>query len=447
MRGRRILLVLLALALALLAGAIVYIYMNGGLALRERAGSAGNGGDAETAVETELSPEPIELEILCAGDVMLHNPQLNGAARAGGVYDFSGYFPHVRPFVEAADLSIVNMEFTFGGPPYSGYPLFSAPDEMAAALKESGFDIAVTSNNHMLDTLQAGVVRTVQVAKASGLLVAGSVEKPEDKDWVVAEAKGVKIGLVAYTYETADASGGRYINGNPLSDETRALINSYSPYRLDEDMEAVRASIDGAKADGAELIICYFHWGEEYQQQPDDRQRRTAEIAVSMGADIIFASHPHVLQPFELLADPASGRQVPVFWAIGNFVSNQRVETLDSKNRYTEQGIMAKVGITLSGKGKKISAMHMGYIPTWVERWMGSSGTYNYSIIPLTEGYQSNPDVLAAGDVSGADEALSDITALLGPQEGPGFDTEAEEMAAKEAAAGTVRQAIEDLAA
>jgi poly-gamma-glutamate synthesis protein (capsule biosynthesis protein) len=442
---RRRLIVALVGALLLLAAILIYIAASGGLDLGSgRARNAGSAGDGNAGTETEqpAKHESIDLELLCAGDVMLHNPQLNGAARSGGTYDFSGYFPYVRPYIEAADLALVNLELTFGGPPYNGYPLFSVPDEMATAVKEAGFDVAITANNHMLDTRQAGVIRTAQVARGAGLLVTGSSETPDERDWLVTEVKGVKVGVVAYTYETTGGSGSRTINGNPLSEETRALINSYSPARMDEDMQAVRASIDGARADGAELVVCYFHWGEEYQRQPNDAQRRAAEYAVSFGADIIFASHPHVLQPFEFLSDE-NGRQVPVFWSMGNFVSNQRVETLD--NRYTEQGIMAKVNLTLDGESRDIVAMQMSYIPTWVERWRSSAGTYNYTIVPLTEGFESNPDVVAASGTARAQQALSDITSLLGPVEGVGFDKLAAERARKAQALEELPQVLETL--
>ena len=129
-----------------------------------------------------------------------------------------------------------------------------------------------------------------------------------------------------------------------------------------------------------------------------------------MGADIIFASHPHVLQQAEYLEPEGSDRKVPVFYSMGNFISNQRTETLG--NRYTEQGLMAQVDLTWSEKDG-ITEIRMGGIPTWVDKYY-SEGKQVYEIIPLSEGLEENEALEVSGHLSRAEQALEDANGILG---------------------------------
>ena len=75
-------------------------------------------------------------------------------------------------------------------------------------------------------------------------------------------------------------------------------------------------------APAADAVIVLVHWGTEYSPKPDDEQRRWAGVFLEAGADLVAGSHPHVLQPLETLTGP-EGKQVPVFWSLGNLVSRQ----------------------------------------------------------------------------------------------------------------------------
>ena len=130
-----------------------------------------------------------------------------------------------------------------------------------------------------------------------------------------------------------------------MSKEAEELINSFNYNELDQDIERIASDMEAAEEAGADLIICYMHWGNEYQREPDDNQAYMAQALADRGADIIFASHPHVLQRVDLL-ESADERTVPVFYSMGNFISNQRYETLN-QNRYTEQGMMAQVEVSI----------------------------------------------------------------------------------------------------
>ncbi|MCB0574727.1 MAG: CapA family protein, partial [Saprospiraceae bacterium] len=116
------------------------------------------------------------LRLLFAGDIMGHTPQIKSAEKTPNKqYDYTACFRYVRPIIESADLAIGNLELTLPGkPPYTGYPMFRSPDALAEALKEAGFDILVTANNHSNDSRGAGVISTINTVRGLGFQQTGT---------------------------------------------------------------------------------------------------------------------------------------------------------------------------------------------------------------------------------------------------------------------------------
>lgn len=370
-------------------------------------------------IDEPSKQELVEFSVLCAGDVMAHSPNIKSAYNAStGEYDFNDNYDFVRKYIESADLAMCNMETTFKGGTPQGYPLFNAPDALAAAVKGAGFDVAITANNHMMDTGFNGMQRTIEILRSQGLETTGSRYTGE-KNYTVVDVKGVKVGVIAYTYETSGAGGGVSINGNFVSDESAELINSFNYHELEsEDYGKIKQSMDGARADGAKVIIVYYHWGNEYQRAADDRQIAMAQHTADMGADIIFASHPHVLQSIEMLTS-ADGRKVPVYYSLGNFISNQRTETLN--NRYTEQGLMGKVTLSFDKAKGQILKETVSAIPVWVDKYGAAT---KYAIVPLDEDRVSNPALAQSGHLSRANQALEDIRGIIAQEYLDGYDVD-----------------------
>jgi len=364
----------------------------------------------QPAVEQEV---PVSLDISAVGDVMVHKPQIPAQYdSATKTYNFDNNFQYVEKYIEKADLALCNLETTFAGGNYSGYPVFNAPESLAAALKKAGFDVALTANNHIMDMGLSGMERTLEVARNAGLETAGT-RLDGEKNYTMLTVKGVKIGIVAYLYETPVIESVPTVNGNEISDSAWPLLNTFSYETLDQDMEKVKKCIQNARADGADLVICYFHWGEEYQRSPNEYQQYMAREAASYGADAIFASHPHVVQGLEMITDAESGKNVPVFYSMGNFISNQRAETLD--NRYTEQGIIAQVHLEYMKSTKQVLSVSMGAVPLWVDKYK-KGGKDVYTIVPLDKDMGQNPSLAESGHLARAGQALADITDLLGAE-------------------------------
>ena len=125
----------------------------------------------EPAAPAAEEPEtPVSLKISAVGDVMVHKPQIPAQYDSlTGTYNFDNNFEYVKKYIEKADLSLCNLETTFAGGEYSGYPVFNAPESLGTALKKAGFDVALTANNHMMDMGLDGMKRTLEIARGEGL--------------------------------------------------------------------------------------------------------------------------------------------------------------------------------------------------------------------------------------------------------------------------------------
>ncbi len=380
-----------------------------------------DGKDVDTALKKDFgtqNKEITELSILCVGDIMAHKPQYESAYDSStGVYSFDANYDYVKSYIESADVAMCNVETVFADKEPCGYPLFNAPDELADAIKNAGFDVAVTSNNHMLDQGTAGVDRTIQVLNDAGLVSVGSKQTTDETDYRMVEAKGIKIGIVAYTYETTGTSSVSSLNGNRIPDDAADRICSFNPSDLQTDITGIKENVAAARKAGAEIIVCYFHWGEEYHSQPLDYQVNMAnEMIADAGVDVIFASHPHVLEPAVVVWSEANQKNVPVFYSMGNFISNQRSESLGESRRNTEDGMIAEVSFEITRTGDEISKIEMTRataLPTWVNRYK-SGGKWAYEIVPLDSNYGSNKSLQVSGNTYRADKSIVDSINVIG---------------------------------
>lgn len=271
-------------------------------------------------------PAPTTATLAVCGDAMSHMPITNDAWN-GEKYDYVRVMNGARPYVETADYAVVNLETTFaGGPKYSGYPAFNSPDGMAAGLKELGFDLCLTANNHSLDKGWSGLSRTLDVLDETGLAHVGTsrTQEEQDNNVVVADVGGISVAFLGYTYGT---------NGIPVSKNHPYCINIFNTDYLSGlrtlDTDRLAAGLERAKETNADLIAVMIHWGVEYQTKQNSYQEEIADFLFAHGADIILGGHSHVPQPMELRTLP-DGRQGFVCYSLGNFISSQNDEYTDT---------------------------------------------------------------------------------------------------------------------
>jgi len=304
----------------------------------------------------------LSMSVLFAGDAMVHVAQYNSAyIDSLGVYNFNPVFKYVKTILTKNDLNIVNMETTLGGKPYSGYPNFSSPDTFAYALKEAGFNYFATANNHAADKGKEGILRTLEVLNNYNISSTGIFKDSLDRATrypVILEFNTIKATLLNYTYGT-----------NGISVPRPVIVN-----RIDSSL--IRSDIEEARHRGAEVVMVYFHWGNEYERQPNAYQKNITEFTFKCGADIIIGSHPHVIQPIELFkykTDSVINKKW-IIWSLGNLVSNQR-------EKYSDGGIMVKFTIKKNIYTKKIKISDMTYIPYWVYRPLNPT---RFVILPVS---------------------------------------------------------------
>lgn len=385
---------LLSIGVILIVGILAATYVVNGMGKNNQNNNGENISEETDPVVNVPNPdetkEPevkqnITVNIKATGDIMFHPSQLDGAYdSATGSYDFHNSFKAVRDILQAADIAIANFEGTTAGNTvyaYQGYPLFNAPDEVLDAIKDAGFDILSTANNHSLDTRKAGVIRTIEQIKARGMDTIGTyVEKPETRV-LIKDVKGIKIAFLSYT---------EMVNGlesTMTPSDLDSMINIINETKILED-------IAYANSKNADIIIAYLHWGDEYARVQAARQEILAEKLISQGVDIILGSHPHVIQPAQKLE--YMGETKFVAYSMGNFLSNQRVETLvpygmtEEVSKYTEDGVIVDINIEKNGETGKVTLKDISYIPLWVYKGTTEGGGTEHVVYPIMEYIESN---------------------------------------------------------
>lgn len=253
------------------------------------------------------------LSVAAAGDLMCHDSQLKHAYQQNTKeYSFSHFFVFAKEWISKADLAIANLETTLPGKDYAGYPLFGSPDSFAQAIKDAGFDVLVTANNHSLDRGSEGLKRTLFVLKELGFYFTGtyqSWQERKENPFLFLTANNLSLAILNYTFST---------NGIAVPSEIK--IN----YPLSE--KIIEEDIKEAKKKNPDFIIVYYHFGNEYERYPNAEQKKWAKFAIEAGAHIVLGSHPHVIQPVEIFfAEDRYGeyRQRLVAYSLGNFISGQ----------------------------------------------------------------------------------------------------------------------------
>ena len=352
----------------------------------------------EAPTETTM-PEP-EHAVATAtvgsmGDLLMHMPifddltKYNAAVQqSDGSYDFESVFRYLTQYIAPLDFAAANLETTLcgtdNGYAYSGYPLFNCPDAVVDGVKDAGFDMLLTANNHSYDTSLVGYKRTLEVVRGRGLQTLGTYASPEETKWSIQQINGINVGMLCYTYATRVTEDGRpSLNDNvPISEA--GLCNYFYSGNLEAFYTEVEKYLSEMEAAGAEATIMYIHWGVEYILDANTEQRTIAQKLCDLGLDVIVGGHPHVVQPVELLESTLDPTHKTVcLYSMGNAVSNQRLGNLQSiSTAHTEDGILFTVTFEKYSDGTVYLA-GTDAIPTWVNMHQNQSGKTEYNILPL----------------------------------------------------------------
>lgn len=358
-----------------------------------------------TIPETTVPKEPEHVvstaTILSIGDLLMHGQLITDAKQADGSYDFSYIFPYITEYATAADFAVANLETTLAGTakPYQGNPMFNCPDEIVDAAKNAGFDMLLTANNHSYDSQQAGYERTIRTVREKGLLNLGTMLSGDEPKFTVQDINGIKIGMTAFTYEDS-AVGNKTpaLNYNPMQAGGYDIINCFRHSDPEPFYAELENQITQMRQQGAEAIVLYIHWGQEYKLQPNASQQAMAQRICDLGVDVIVGGHPHVVEPVALLestTDPE--HRMVCLYSMGNAVSNQRLGLLKSiSTAHTEDGVMFSITFSKYSDGT-VYLEDVSLIPTWVRAIDANGNTVvrqsatirRYEILPLDDSRRS----------------------------------------------------------
>ena len=299
-----------------------------------------------------------KLTIGAIGDILIHDTVYQDAFN-GSTYNFNPIFENVKSKLESPDVLTANQESMLGGIDIgvSSYPMFNSPHEVADALVNTGVDIVSLANNHTLDKGERGILSATDYLNSIGLPHVGSFLNKEDRQKLrIINKNGIKLAFLSYTYGT---------NGIPIPDGKDFLVNLINRDIMSEEVKRAKKEAD--------VVVMSIHWGNEYQRIPTNEQKDLATFLANEGVDIIFGSHPHVLQPMEWIKTE-DGRKSFVIYSLGNFISGQVRD-------YKDIGGMATVEITkkITESGKTIELSNPAFYPTYVS----SQRSRNYQVVPL----------------------------------------------------------------
>jgi poly-gamma-glutamate capsule biosynthesis protein CapA/YwtB (metallophosphatase superfamily) len=321
---------------------------------------------------------------------MGHTPLVDSAwSDASGSYDFHPILAPVAPYLKAADYTMANLETPLAGADlgYSGYPAFNSPASYATALKDFGVDFMGTANNHSLDKGWTGIYRTLDFLDGLGAAHAGTARSSEEQQQpFLVTVKGVRLAIIDYTYGT---------NGIPLPSGRPYAVN----YLDGDDMIAEAKKARGL---GAELVIAFVHWGNEYERVPDSTQRNLATRLLNNGVDAIIGSHPHVVQPVARVSGTVGGksRDLYVAYSLGNFSSNQR-------DRYTDSGIILYLDIVKDDAGARVTGAR--YLPVYVQK-TSVTGRTQFRVLPVSPEIPRGADLsLSSAERSRMDQVWAEL--------------------------------------
>lgn len=300
------------------------------------------------------------IRLAFVGDIMVHVPQLEAAWNsADKTYDFLPQVALMKRLLSRFDIVAGNLETTLasGIRGFTGYPCFNSPDSLLTALKEIGLSVLTTANNHCLDSGAAGAVRTGRVIDEHGFFRIGVRLKEDTANALRFEKNDVNVTFLSYTYGT---------NGIRVPADSSVVVPLIQSDTFSGDIARARRNRN-------DLLVAAFHFGPEYAVTPSKEQKTVAALALESGADIIFGTHPHVLQPIQVSKNTKTGRLRVAAYSLGNFLSSQRTEPRD-------RSCVLFVDVTTEPDRSSITKVSV--LPIWT-RWKKTRGNDRIAVSPI----------------------------------------------------------------
>lgn len=248
-------------------------------------------------------PDTDCISMLVNGDLLFH-PNLwkhfagaNTAATNGTAFDFTPLFETMKPYIQASDIAVCEFETPIAkrGGPYTGYPVFNVPPEVADAAASVGYTACTHATNHSWDQGADGIARLWDTLASKGIAQTGSYKTEEDstKPLVIdSPTGGGKLGLVTGTVS---------LNGMTADHDWQVdRLREAGDPQHQSDIDRAVAKAKAAREQGADVVAMAMHSVQEYIDYADSWQVSEAHELADTGAfDVIYGAGCHCAQPIE----------------------------------------------------------------------------------------------------------------------------------------------------
>ena len=301
--------------------------------------------------EPEQKPQEKEdktvITFAAAGDLNITD---NVVASGGDRYDYTETFMDVLPLLSQADLTAINIEGNFIGPPY-GSLYASAPNELLSAVAGMGVDLVQVANSYTIKNGVSGMISTIKTIRGAGFETMGAYLDPNDFDqtggYTIRKVKGVKVAVVAFTKGmdsmTLPAGAESCVN---------LLYEDYASAYQKVDTDGITKLLRAVAKEKPDITIAMVHWGSEYNDIHSKSQENIRKLLLEEGVDAIIGTHPHYVQEIDF--DKNTGTMVA--YSLGDFIS-------DGVKGGTEYSIVLELEITKDHKAEKTYISGYRYTP------------------------------------------------------------------------------------
>lgn len=302
-----------------------------------------------------FTKEEREVTFVVFGDNLIHEPIYRYGLSHEGSFDF--LYDNFEEILSESDIAVINQETPLTDNPswYGGYPRFGTPAQVGEAIADAGFTVVTCATNHALDRGGESVNFTKKFFDSRGITCLGiqAQEERRYRPFEVVTRNGIRFGMLNYTYGT---------NGIAVPKENPYMVH------LLENEDQIREDIAEAGKE-TDFVMVFAHWGTEGSEEIDEFQKKWTQVFLEAGADAVVGTHPHALQPFEMLKRKDGGEML-VYYSLGNFVSAQN-ESVCVK------GGMAEFTVSLTKQGYRVTEYDLH--PLVINR--GEKGKYEVEIL------------------------------------------------------------------
>ena len=305
------------------------------------------------------------VKLMFVGDLPVNKRVVEAAYRSKThSYDFQPIFHYIRPYLNLGDIVVGNLETVVGTPPYGKFPQYRSPKEIATSLKYAGFNLLMTANGKATYTDSETWKTQDDIFDKVRIQNTGTFTDKEDqtsKNPLIIEKKGLKIAFL------------NYLDGIEDNSNSKPIVNHV-------DTTLIKNNIKTAKEKGAEFIVVYMNWGNDFELKSNFTQQSLAKFMVFAGVDLVVGTHPHVVQEMdvtEFYEGETKVKESIVVYSLGDFLSTANSTKVNSSAIF-------EVVLSKKKSTKKVQIEDYGYIPTYCYSY-NFSGKLTWTIVPVRQ--------------------------------------------------------------